>query len=93
VYEKDLASALANVAVRRGGRGFTFDDLAGAAVRHRATISHVAEWLAAARSSAFVEEVGFDTGIGREALGPRRYRVAGARSRAEAGAGGLRRQA
>lgn len=76
MYEKDLASSLANVAVRRAERGFTFDDLARAATTHRVTVSNVANWLAEARRSGFVEELGFDPGIGGERHGPRRYRLA-----------------
>jgi hypothetical protein len=75
MYEKDLAAALAGVAVRRGARGFTFDDLIRAGARERVTISHVANWLAGARSSGFVEDMGFDDPIGG-VYGPRRYRIA-----------------
>jgi hypothetical protein len=84
MYEKDLASSLANVAVRNGGRGFTFDDLARAAVQYQATVGRVADWLAHARSSGFVDEVGFDAGMGHEPLGPRRYRLATVRRSKEA---------
>lgn len=77
MYEKDLASALATMARRRGTRGFTFDDLAGIGHRYRATIGSIADWLAQARSTGLVEELGFDRGIGGpSALGPRRYRLA-----------------
>ena len=80
MYERDLASALATMARRRGTRGFTFDDLAEIGRRYRATIGNVADWLARARSTGLVEELGFDRGIngvaGPAALGPRRYRLA-----------------
>ena len=75
MYEKDLASALANVAIRRAHRGFTFDDLIRAGSRERVTIGHVANWLASARSSGFVEDMGFDAPLGG-VYGPRRYRIA-----------------
>jgi hypothetical protein len=78
MYEKDLAGTLAQVAVRKGARGFTFDDLVRAAGRRpEATIGQVADWLANARASGFVDDLGFDAGFGREALGPRRYALAG----------------
>lgn len=83
MYERDLVSALATLIRRRGARGFTFDDLAVVGRRHRATIGSVADWLARARSTGLVEELGFDRGIGGgQALGPRRYRVAQARAAA-----------
>lgn len=77
MYEKDLVTALVNVAVRRGRAGFTFDDLARAGVHHRGNVSDLAEWLAQARSSGFVEDLGFDDEPGLGDLGPRRYRLAG----------------
>ena len=76
MYEKDLATALVNVAVRRGRTGFTFDDLARAAAHHRGTVSDLAEWLAQARSSGFVEDLGFDDLPVLQGFGPRRYRIA-----------------
>jgi hypothetical protein len=86
MYERDLASALATMARRRGSRGFTFDDLAGVGHRYRATIGSVADWLSRARSTGLVEELGFDRGLGGpDALGPRRYRIAQARSTAAEG--------
>jgi hypothetical protein len=78
MYEKDLSATLATVALRRGGRGFTFDDLVRAASRRsEATIGQVADWLAGSRASGFVDDLGFDEGVGIAALGPRRYRLAG----------------
>jgi hypothetical protein len=77
MYEKDLTAALVDVAMRRGQRGFTFDDLARASRGQRGNVSDLAAWLANARSTGFVEDVGFDEGVGDMALGPRRYRVAG----------------
>jgi hypothetical protein len=78
MYEKDLTSALVNIVVRRGERGFTFDDLARAGHQHGGRVSELAEWLAQARSSGFVEDLGFDDGvIGVAVVGPRRYRLAG----------------
>ena len=89
MYERDLASALATMARRRGPRGFTFDDLAEVGRRYRATIGTVADWLARARSTGLVEELGFDRGInglaGPAALGPRRYRLAQVRAVASEG--------
>ena len=85
MYEKDLAGDLAHVAVRRGGRGFTFDDLVRAATAQSATIGTVADWLAGARASGLVEDMGFDPGIADVERGPRRYRIA----RAERGASRL----
>jgi hypothetical protein len=78
MYEKDLAGTLAKVAVRHGTGGFTFDDLIKAAARRAdATIGQVADWLANARASGFVDDLGFDAGFGRDVLGPRRYSLAG----------------
>jgi len=68
--------ALAHTVVRRGARGFTFEDLARVASRSRLTISFVADWLANARSSGFVEDVGFDPAPVSGHTGPRRYRLA-----------------
>lgn len=82
MYEKDLASGLANIAVRRGVGGFTFDDLARAATRQRVTIGNVADWLANERASGFLEDVGFDPGLGDIERGPRRYRMARANATA-----------
>lgn len=73
MYERELASSLANVAVRKGSRGFTFEDLARAARAARVSISAVTDWLADARSTGFVAEMGFDPGVGEERFGPRRY--------------------
>jgi hypothetical protein len=75
MFERDLASSLANVAVRKGPRGFTFDDLATAAQGKAATIGRVADWLAEARSVCLVEELGFDSGPDGALQGPRRFRV------------------
>jgi hypothetical protein len=81
VYEKDIAGTLANVAVRRGLRGFTFDDLIQAASRRRgATLGQVADWLAQARASGFVDDLGFDPGVGPIPFGPRRYALARGRA-------------
>lgn len=79
MYEEDLTSALVNVAVRRGDRGFTFDDLARASRQHGGRVSDLAEWLAQARSSGWLEDLGFDAESGLQVLGPRRYRLAGGR--------------
>lgn len=76
MYEKDLVTALETVAQRRGSRGFTFDDLARAATHHRGTFSDLAEWLAQARSSGFLEDLGFDEETDLGVRGPRRYRLA-----------------
>ena len=76
MFEKDLAMVLAHTVVRRGVRGFTFDDLARVASRSRLTISFVANWLATARASGFVEAMGFDPGAEAGQSGPRRYRLA-----------------
>lgn len=77
MYEKDLRTALVQAVTRRGRRGFTFDDLARAGRGHHGSISDLASWLAEARSTGFVEDVGFDPGIQGEVRGPRRYRLAG----------------
>lgn len=77
MYEKDLTTALVDIAVRRGEQGFTFDDLARAGRRHGGRVSELAEWLAGARSSGFVEDLGFDGVVGTAVLGPRRYRLSG----------------
>lgn len=76
MYEKDLVTALENVATRRGQQGFTFDDLAKAAAHHRGTFGELAEWLADARSSGFLEDLGFDEETDLGVRGPRRYRLA-----------------
>jgi hypothetical protein len=84
MYERELAGTLSNLAVRRGGRGFTFDDLIHAARARSVSIGRVAEWLAQGRSSGLLEDVGFDLAGGDgETLGPRRYRVARSRSKSE----------
>ena len=83
MYEKDLASGLANIAVRRGPRGFTFDDLVRAATTQRVTIGTVADWLAHGRASGFLEDMGFDPGFAEVDLGPRRYRLARAQPTAD----------
>jgi hypothetical protein len=75
VLEKDLAQKLAGVAIRRGGRGFTFEDLTRASFTSGARIGDVADWLAQARSVGFVEDLGFDWGIEDSTPGPRRYRL------------------
>ena len=75
MFERDLASSLAKVAVRRGPRGFTFDDLATAAQGTAATIGRVADWLAGARSVGLIEELGFDAGPDGGLQGPRRFRL------------------
>lgn len=68
---------LAGLVVRRGRRGFTFEDLLRVATRQQGTLGDVADWLAAARSSGLVCDVGFDEAEGHGLLGPRRYRLAG----------------
>jgi hypothetical protein len=75
MHETDLTHALADVARRRGHGGFTFDDLARTARHHRATIGQVADWLARARTTGRLEDMGFDPGRRGVADGPRRYRV------------------
>src|SRR4051794_40471579 len=72
----DPGPALVSVAVRRGPRGFTFDDLAVAGRHHGGRVSALAEWLAQARSSGLVEDLGFDVISGLGDRGPRRYRIA-----------------
>lgn len=76
MYEKDLVTALETVAQRRGPLGFTFDDLAKAAAHHRGTFSDLAEWLAQARSSGYLDDLGFDEETSLGVRGPRRYRLA-----------------
>lgn len=73
-YTSQLSTALTNVAVRQGAVGFTFDDLTSPATDEGATIGEITSWLAHARSSEFVEDLGFDR-AGPLLLGPRRYRV------------------
>lgn len=91
MYERDLAGALVDVVVRRGPRGFTFDDLVRAGSKQQVALSHVADWLADARASGFVDDLGFDDGVGAQSLGPRRYRYARSRlARLHADAGGRR---
>ncbi|MDX6666279.1 MAG: hypothetical protein QOG68_2485 [Solirubrobacteraceae bacterium] len=75
MFEKDLAAVLADATVDSGRRGLTFDDLARAAPPERTTLGDVVDWLAQARASGFVEELGFDPGVGGFP-GPRRYRHA-----------------
>lgn len=75
MLEKDLAQRLAGIAIRRGGRGFTFEDLTRAGVACDARLSDIADWLAQARSAGFVEDLGFDWGIDDPTPGPRRYRL------------------
>jgi hypothetical protein len=77
MYDTELASSLASVAARRGTNGFTFNDLASVVEPQRVTISAVADWLARARSTGLVTEMGFDNGD--KGPGPRRYRITGRR--------------
>ena len=70
-----LDTALNNVAVRQGNRGFTFEDLTRPAGYQGATMGQLVGWLAQARSSEFVETVGCDHDVGTSNLGPMRYRV------------------
>ena len=81
MLEKDLAQKLAGVAIRRGGRGFTFDDLTQVSLSSGALLSEVADWLAQARSAGFVEDLGFDWNVEDPAPGPRRYRLGHRRER------------
>jgi hypothetical protein len=56
-------------------RGFTLDDLARVAVRAELrSLTDLVDWLARARSSGLVEDVGFDPLPGAAGPGPRRYR-------------------
>ena len=77
MFERDLAGSLAEVAVRRGSRGFTFDDLRSAAIADApaSSIGGVADWLADVRRSGLIEDLGFDDGEAAQTLGPRRYRM------------------
>lgn len=68
--ETDPGSALATMARTCGSAGFTFDDLARAGAEQRMSMGDLADWLARARSSGFVDDLGFDG-----AIGPRRYRI------------------
>jgi hypothetical protein len=77
MYQRDIAMSLASVAARKGSNGFTFDDLASVVEPQRVTIGAVADWLARARSTGLVTEMGFDAGDDDERLGPRRYRLTG----------------
>lgn len=70
-----LAAVLDRTAARKGPGGFTFGDLLEAGVPASASLSHVAAWLAEARSTGAVEDMGFDAGHGDRTLGPRRYRA------------------
>lgn len=67
-----------------GPRGFVFDDLVRAALQVNCrSLTEVVDWLAHARSSGFVEDVGFDVLPDGSGVGPRRYRRSGAVPRAE----------
>lgn len=58
-------------------RGFTFDEVARAAVQVEAySLTDLVEWLAKARSEGLIDDVGFDALPGGAGVGPRRYRVA-----------------
>ena len=81
MYERELAVSLASVAARKGTNGFTFNDLTRVVEPERVSISAVADWLAQARKTGLVTEMGFDAGAGEARLGPRRYRLAGSRRR------------
>jgi hypothetical protein len=72
--DMDLATALSDVARRRGARGFTFDDLARTGRHRRATIGQIADWLARARSTGDLADMGFDPRMRGLGDGPRRYR-------------------
>ncbi|MDX6663939.1 MAG: hypothetical protein QOG68_145 [Solirubrobacteraceae bacterium] len=80
MFEKDLASRLASIAVRRGGRGFTFDELVAAANTQPGTLGDVVDWLAKGCASGLLQDMGFDAGATGPGHGPRRYRLIGIRS-------------
>lgn len=74
-----LALALERSSARKGPGGFTFTDLVEAGRAERASLSQLAAWLAEARSTGAVEDMGFDDGNDVRAIGPRRYRLAQSR--------------
>jgi hypothetical protein len=72
---QSLAAALHRCAARKGGEGFTFADLLRAGRPERASLSDLTAWLAQARATGAVEDVGFEIIDGSRAVGPRRYRA------------------
>ena len=71
-----LETRLARAAHHRGSAGFVFDDLVRAARQVGVdSLAAVADWLAAARSSGLLEDVGFDLLPDGTGFGPRRYRI------------------
>lgn len=72
-----LDQRLTRMAEHCGAKGFRFDDLVRAAVQVGVvSLTAVTDWLAHARSSGFVEDVGFDPLPDGSGPGPRRYRRA-----------------
>jgi hypothetical protein len=72
---EDLDVRLRRLVRHVGDRGFTFDELARAATQvDVVSLTAVVEWLARARSSGAVEDMGFDPLPVGTGVGPRRYR-------------------
>jgi hypothetical protein len=70
-----LDGRLWRLVTHAGERGFTFDELTRAATQVDVySLTAVVEWLAQARSSGQVEDVGFDSLPDGSGDGPRRYR-------------------
>ena len=70
----EVTTALAKMAKNRLKRGFTFEDLVRVGAVRQASLSELAEWLAEARSSGFVDDMGFDPVLHGTSRGARRFR-------------------
>jgi hypothetical protein len=76
-----MQARLVELAEKRGSQGFTFDDLAAAAVEIGATADEVARCLAHARETGYLADLGADTLSDGTVIGPQRFSLATAVSR------------
>ena len=68
--------ALMLAAFATARRPLSFQDLVSVVAPQGATLSHVADWLATARQSGMIEDMGFDQTEGGEMVGPRLFALA-----------------
>lgn len=68
--------ALMLAAFAAARRPLSFQDLVSVVAPRGARLSDVADWLATARQSGMLTDVGFDAGPGGEARGPRLFALA-----------------
>lgn len=74
--QEELGDALAEMAEKRAGRGFTFRDLVIVGAPRHSPLSELIEWLAEARTSGFLTDLPFDNGLNGTTKGAHRYRIA-----------------